>query len=348
MTDRDAPGQGGPLLSVRDLTTRFYTDAGVVSAVDGISYDLAAGETLGIVGESGSGKSVSVRSIVGLIEDPGRIDEGSVHWKGKNLVDATDAELRAIRGAEIGMVFQNAQAAFDPTYTVGEQLVEAVRAHRDLSKTAAREEAKALLEEVGIPNAAQNLDNYPHEYSGGMAQRAMIAMAIAGEPELLIADEPTTGLDVSIQAQIIELFRRLVAEREMSLILISHDLGVVSQVCERFLVMYAGRIAERGAREQVLTDPKHPYTQLFLASIPDVDTVGELASIPGTPPSLLEPPSGCRFNPRCPKAERGLCDVDPPPEIEFDDGHAASCYVYTDEYVGPDDPATIPSPEVDQ
>jgi len=343
---RDDPSAASPLLSVRDLTTRFYTDAGVVSAVDGISYDLAAGDTLGIVGESGSGKSVSVRSIVGLIEEPGRIDAGTVHWKGTDLVGASDRDLRAIRGAEIGMVFQNAQAAFDPTYTVGEQLIEAVRAHRDLSKAAAREEAQALLEEVGIPNAAQNLDNYPHEYSGGMAQRAMIAMALAGEPELLIADEPTTGLDVSIQAQIIELFRRLVEEREMALILISHDLGVVSQVCERFLVMYAGRIAERGSREQLLTDPKHPYTQLFLESIPDVDTVDDLASIPGTPPNLLEPPSGCRFHPRCPKADRGLCDVDPPPEIDFEAGHAASCYVYTDDYDGPAE--DVPTPEADR
>jgi peptide/nickel transport system ATP-binding protein len=241
------------------------------------------------------------------------------------------------------MVFQNAQAAFDPTFTVGAQLIEAITAHRDLSKAAARERAAELLREVGIPNAEANLDNYPHEYSGGMAQRAMIAMSLAGEPDLLIADEPTTGLDVSIQAQIIDLFRELVAEREMALILISHDLGVVSQVCERFLVMYAGRIAERGAREVVLSDPKHPYTQSFLASIPDIDRPETLSSIPGSPPNLESPPSGCRFHPRCPKADMGLCDGEQPPEIDFGDGHAASCYVYTEEYDGPGDPdETLP------
>lgn len=343
------PSEAAPLLSVRNLTTRFYTDEGVVSAVDGISYDLSAGDTLGIVGESGSGKSVSVRSLVGLIDSPGRIDDGAVYWKGQNLVNASKRELREIRGAEIGMVFQNAKAAFDPTYTVGAQLIEAIRAHRDLSKGAAREEAATLLTEVGIPNAEANLDNYPHEYSGGMAQRAMIAMALAGEPELLIADEPTTGLDVSIQAQIIELFHDLVDERDMALILISHDLGVVSEVCERFLVMYAGRIAERGSRTQVLTDPRHPYTQLFLESIPDIDIAGELASIPGTPPNLLNPPSGCRFHPRCPKFDEGLCDGEPPPEIAFEDGHAASCYVYTDAYDGPgDQPEDTPEAEVDR
>lgn len=323
-----------PLLSVENLTTRFYTD-GVISAVDGISYDLRAGETLGIVGESGSGKSVSVRSVVGLIKDPGRIDDGSVKWNGEELVGASGQRLRQIRGAEIGMVFQNAKTAFDPTYTVGEQLVEAVQSHRDLSDQAARGEAADLLAEVGIASPRENLDRYPHEYSGGMAQRALIAMALAGEPELLIADEPTTGLDVSIQAQIIDLFRRLVDERDMALILISHDLGVVSEVCERLLVMYAGRIVERGTREQLLTDPKHPYTRAFLESIPDVDRRADLSSIPGSPPNLADPPAGCRFHPRCPVADEGLCDGDPPEEISFGAGHGARCYVYTDEYDGP-------------
>lgn len=327
---------GDPLLRVENLTTKFYIDS-VVSAVDGISYDLREGETLGIVGESGSGKSVSVRSVVGLIDEPGRIEDGAVYWKGEDLVTASPKRLREIRGAEIAMVFQNAKSAFDPTYTVGAQLVEAIRAHRDVSKAAARDEAVGLLEEVGIPSPRENLDRYPHEYSGGMAQRAMIAMALAGEPELLIADEPTTGLDVSIQAQIIDLFRRLVAERDMALILISHDLGVVSQVCERLLVMYGGRIAERGTREQLLTEPRHPYTQAFLASIPDLDRDTELSSIPGSPPNLSNPPQGCRFHPRCPQADMGLCDGDPPPEIDFGGGHEASCYVYTDEYDGPAD-----------
>lgn len=334
-----------PLLRVENLTTRFYID-NVVSAVDGISYELHSGETLGIVGESGSGKSVSVRSVVGLIDEPGRIDDGAVYWKGEDLVGASAQRLRSIRGAEIAMVFQNAKTAFDPTYTVGAQLVEAIRAHRDLSKSEARNEAVELLSEVGIPTPRENLSRYPHEYSGGMAQRAMIAMSLAGEPELLIADEPTTGLDVSIQAQIIDLFRRLVRERDMSLILISHDLGVVSQVCERLLVMYGGRIAERGTREQLLTEPRHPYTQAFLSSIPDVDRETELESIPGSPPNLSNPPSGCRFHPRCPKADEGLCDGDAPPELDFGEGHAASCYVYTPEYDGPADQPDDWAPEV--
>lgn len=332
------------LLQVDGLTTRFYTDA-VVSAVDGISYHLEAGETLGIVGESGSGKSVSVRSLVRLIRPPGRIEAGRVFWKGTDLLTLSDDAMRAVRGAEIGMVFQNAKAAFDPTYTVGAQLVEAVRAHRDVSRGEARDRAAELLSEVGIPNPAANLNAYPHEYSGGMAQRAMIAMALAGEPELLIADEPTTGLDVSIQAQIIDLFRRLVDEREMALILISHDLGVVSQVCERLLVMYAGRIAERGTRVDLLENPKHPYTKAFLDSIPDVTRPGEFDSIPGAPPDLADPPAGCRFHPRCPVAESGLCDVEDPAEIPFGDDHAAACHAYTEAYDGP---AEFGRSEVDQ
>jgi oligopeptide/dipeptide ABC transporter ATP-binding protein len=332
-TTRDGGTDEEPLLSVEDLTTRFYTDQ-VVSAVDGVSYDLRTGETLGIVGESGSGKSVSVRSLVGLVEEPGHIDRGSVRWKGEDLVGAGKRKLRSVRGAEIGMVFQNAKAAFDPTYTVGEQIVEAVRAHRDLSKRAAREEARDLLAEVGLPNPESNLDAYPHEYSGGMAQRAMIAMSLAGEPELLIADEPTTGLDVSIQAQIIDLFRRLIEERDMALILISHDLGVVSQVCERILVMYAGRVVERGTRRQILEKPRHPYTRSFLESIPDVDRRKSLSAIPGSPPNLGSPPAGCRFHPRCPVADAGLCDAERPPPIAFDDGHSATCHAYTDAYAG--------------
>lgn len=328
-----APGDE-PLLAVENLTTRFYTDP-VVSAVDGVSYQLEAGETLGIVGESGSGKSVSVRSLVGLIDEPGRIDAGAVRWKGSDLVGASNRELRSVRGAEIAMVFQNAEAAFDPTYTVGEQIIEAVTAHRDLSAAAARAEAVDLLAEVGIGDPESRIDDYPHEYSGGMAQRAMIAMALAGEPELLIADEPTTGLDVSIQAGIIDLFRDLVAEREMALILISHDLGVVSQLCERLLVLYAGRVAERGTRRQLLTAPKHPYTRAFLDSIPDVDATSNPEAIPGSPPKLADPPAGCRFHPRCAVAEAGLCDGDRPPTAVFPDGQEADCYAYTEAYDGP-------------
>mgnify|MGYP000430478072 CR=1 FL=1 len=327
-----------PILRVRNLRTQFGRRDPLV-AVDGISYDLRAGETLGIVGESGAGKSVSVRSLVGLI-DEGEVT-GSVEWRGQELVGAPTRTLRGIRGSGIGMVFQNAEAAFDPIETVGSQIVEAVHASRDLSNQAARAEAIDLLEEVGIGDPAGRFDDYPHEYSGGMAQRAAIAMALAGEPDLLIADEPTTGLDVSVQAGIVDLFRDLVAEREMSLLLISHDLGVVSQLCTRIMVMYAGRIVERGSRRQLLDSPRHPYTGAFLRSVPDVDVRRALEPIGGSPPSLDDPPSGCRFHPRCPAADAGLCDGATPPTVGFaeeidDEGHEATCHGYTDAHPGGD------------
>ena len=337
----DSPPTTDPLLRVENLRTQFGRQNPLV-AVDGISYDLRAGETLGIVGESGAGKSVSVRSVVGLVDD-GEV-EGSVRWRGEELVGAPSRELRRIRGSGIGMVFQNAEAAFDPSLTVGAQIVEAVRASRDRSKQDAREDAIELLEEVGIGDPEGRFGDYPHEYSGGMAQRAIIAMALAGEPDLLIADEPTTGLDVSVQAGIVDLFRELVAERDMSLLLISHDLGVVSQLCERIAVMYAGRIVERGSRTQLLGSPRHPYTQAFLRSVPDVDVRKDLEPIGGAPPSLENPPEGCRFHPRCPAAEAGVCNGEAPPAVEFDDGapgdaesHEATCYAYTDAHPGGDD-----------
>jgi len=260
-----------------------------------------------------------------------------VRWRGEELVGASSRKLRSVRGSGIGMVFQNAEAAFDPSRTVGAQIVEAVRASRDLSKRAARSEAISLLEEVGIGDPEGRFGDYPHEYSGGMAQRAIIAMALAGEPDLLIADEPTTGLDVSVQAGIVDLFRDLVAERDMSLLLISHDLGVVSQLSERILVMYAGRIIERGSRKQLLGSPRHPYTQAFLRSVPDVDVRKDLEPIRGAPPSLDDPPTGCRFHPRCPAAEAGICDGEAPPTVDFGDGHEATCYAYTDAHPGGDD-----------
>ena len=325
-----------PLLRVEGLRTRF----GSLTAVDGIGFELRAGETLGIVGESGAGKSAAVRSLVGLIDD-GEV-AGSVEWRGEELVGAPAETLRAVRGSGIGMVFQNAEAAFDPTRTVGRQIVEAVRASRDLPKRDARAAAVDLLGEVGIGDPEGRFGDYPHEYSGGMAQRAGIAMALAGEPELLIADEPTTGLDVSVQAGIVDLFRDLVAERDMSLLLISHDLGVVSQLCERIAVMYAGRIVEHGSRKALLGTPRHPYTRAFLRSVPDVDERRELEPIGGSPPSPESPPAGCRFHPRCPAAEAGLCDGAAPPTVWFSDAaatdhpHEATCYGYTDAHSGGD------------
>ena len=320
-----------PLLEVEDLTTQFHTSDGVVSAVDGISYSVEAGETVGIVGESGSGKSVSVRSIVRLIESPGRIENGVVRWKGQNVLEMSDAELRRVRGDEIAMIFQEPREALDPAYTVGYQIVEAIRAHEEISKSAARERAVELLAEVGIPNPGEAVDRYPHEYSGGMAQRALIAMALACEPDLLIADEPTTGLDVTIQAQVIDLFERLQRDRDMALVMITHDLGVVSELCERVIVMYAGRIAETGPLNRVIDDPKHPYTRTFLRSVPRMDNPGALDPIEGTPPNLADPPSGCRFHPRCPDA-KPLCQDARPPDITFDDDRIAACYVHTEEY----------------
>ncbi len=330
-----------PLLEVDDLVTTFHTDEGEVSAVDGISYEVHQGETVGIVGESGSGKSVSVRSVVRLIEAPGKIESGEVRWKGQNILDMTKKELRNLRGKEIAMIFQEPREALDPAYTVGYQIIEAVQAHRDFSDDQAREEAIDLLAEVGIPNASEAIDRYPHEYSGGMAQRALIAMALASEPDLLIADEPTTGLDVTIQAQVIELFERLQRDREMALVLITHNLGVVSELCERVIVMYAGRIAEKGPLDRIIEDPKHPYTRTFLESVPRIDNPGKLDPIGGVPPNLSNPPTGCRFHPRCPDAE-ALCSRDRPPEITFEGDHTAFCYLYTEEYE--EQSMTSPSP----
>ncbi len=320
-----------PLLDVQNLTTQFYTDEGTISAVDDISYTVETGDIVGIVGESGSGKSVSVRSLVRLIDSPGVIEAGRVYWKGKDVLKMNAEELRTLRGNEIAMVFQDPREALDPAQTVGSQIVEAVRAHRDLNKREARTRAIELLTEVGIAGPEEAIDDYPHEFSGGMAQRALVAMALASEPDLLIADEPTTGLDVTIQAQILDLLRDLQAERDMAIVMISHDLGVISELCERLIVMYAGRIVEQGALDDVLSDPKHPYTQLFLKSVPRIDNPGDLAPIVGTPPNLANPPSGCRFRDRCPNA-KPICAHDRPPETEFTRGHQTACYAYTEAY----------------
>lgn len=291
-----------PLLEVEDLTTQFHTGDGVVSAVDGVSYSVDAGDTVGIVGESGSGKSVSVRSIVRLIEAPGRIESGTVRWKGKNVLTMSDAELRRIRGDEIAMIFQEPREALDPAYTVGYQIIEAIRAHENVSKSVARERAVDLLAEVGIPNPGEAVDRYPHEYSGGMAQRALIAMALACEPEVLICDEPTTALDVTIQAQILELLDEIQEERDLAIMFITHDMGVIAEVADRVNVMYAGEIVETADVEPLFASPKHPYTRGLLASIPGGQTGRRLQTIEGNVPTPNEPAAYCRFAPRCPKA----------------------------------------------
>ncbi len=295
---------GEPLLGVRDLRVGFVTEGGRVQAVDGVSFDLAAGEVLAIVGESGSGKSVTAQTIVGLTRSPNSRIEGSVRLRGSELLGADEDELRRIRGEQVGMVFQDPMTSFNPVYRIGDQIVEAIRAHREVDKRQAHERAVELLGSVGIPDAARRIDDYPHEFSGGMRQRAMIAMALALEPEVLIADEPTTALDVTVQAQILALLERLNQERGLATILITHDLGVVAEVADRVLVMYAGRVVEQGTLDEIFYDPQHPYTWGLLGSLARLDRppTKRLPQIGGAPPSLLELPQGCSFRPRCPHA----------------------------------------------
>jgi peptide/nickel transport system ATP-binding protein len=300
-----------PLLRVTSLRVQFPTEDGVVRAVDGIDYELHAGRTLGIVGESGSGKTVSALTLMGLHPPHARIS-GRIDFAGRELATLGAVAMRALRGNELAMIFQDPLSSLHPLHRVGWQLVEAIRAHRTLAKRAARERAAELLDLVGIPDPRARLHAYPHELSGGQRQRVMIAMALANEPQLLIADEPTTALDVTVQAQILALLARLQRELGMAILLVTHDLGVVAQIAEEIAVMYAGRIVERGATAQVLAAPSHPYTWGLLRSIPRLEgTPGELVPIAGRPPSLIAPPSGCHFHPRCPHALPDCVRIDP-------------------------------------
>jgi peptide/nickel transport system ATP-binding protein/oligopeptide transport system ATP-binding protein len=296
---------GAPILSVRDLRVGFATEGGLLQAVDGVSFDLAAGEVLAIVGESGSGKSVTAQTIMGLTRSHNSRIEGSVRLAGRELIEASEAELLGVRGEQVAMVFQDPMTSFNPVYRIGRQIVEAVRAHRpDLGAERARALAVEMLGSTGIPNPERRVDDYPHEFSGGMRQRAMIAMALALEPQVLIADEPTTALDVTIQAQILALLGRLNRERHLATILITHDLGVVAEVADRVMVMYAGRIVEEGGLDEIFYDPQHPYTWGLLGSLTRLDRPRprRLPQIRGAPPSLTELPHGCAFGPRCPHA----------------------------------------------
>jgi peptide/nickel transport system ATP-binding protein/oligopeptide transport system ATP-binding protein len=297
------------LLSVCDLRVGFATEDGPLQAVDGVSFDLAPGEVLAIVGESGSGKSVTAQTVVGLTRSPGAQIEGSARLGETELIGASDAELRRVRGERIGMVFQDPMTSFNPVYRVGAQIVEAIRAHRPgVGKSKAHQQAVELLDSVGIPDPERRVDAYPHELSGGMRQRAMIAMALALDPEVLIADEPTTALDVTVQAQILGLIERLNRERGLATILITHDFGVVAEAADRVLVMYAGRVIEQGTLDQIFYDPQHPYTWGLLGSLTRIDRPRprRLPQIGGSPPSLLDLPPGCSFRPRCPH-EFGRC-----------------------------------------
>lgn len=291
------------VIEVRDLRTHFFTRAGVLPAVDGVSFSVRRGEVLGIVGESGSGKSVTGLSILGLVDAPGRIVGGEIMFRGRNLTELTSHELRAVRGHQIAMIFQDPMMTLNPVLRVSTQMIEAVRAHEKVSKAEARQRARDALGRVGIPSPDERLDAYPHEFSGGMRQRVAIAIALLHSPDLIIADEPTTALDVTIQAQILAEVQKLATETGMALIWITHDLAVVSSLADRIAVMYAGRIVEDGPAPQVLSAPLHPYTVGLIGSVPSRNRRGaELAQIPGMTPSLLDLPEGCAFRPRCPRA----------------------------------------------
>ncbi len=317
-----------PLLSVEELRVEFPGEDGVVHAVDGISYRVDRGRTLAIVGESGSGKTVSSLTTLGLTRSQGAQVSGRILFEGRDLLTLADQELRAIRGNEIAMIFQDPLSSLHPLYTVGAQLIEAVLAHQNVSKGAARERAVELLGLVGIADAPRRMDEYPHEFSGGMRQRAMIAMALVNEPKLLIADEPTTALDVTVQAQILALLERLQRELGMAIVIITHDLGVVAEMADEIAVMYAGRIVETASAARLFSDPEHPYTWGLLKSIPTLAGPREerLVAIPGSPPSLLHPPSGCHFHPRCPYAQPEHARIDPRLQpIADEPAHQVAC-----------------------
>jgi peptide/nickel transport system ATP-binding protein len=319
-----------PLLEVRDLNVAFATEDGLVRAVDGVNLTVHRGQSVGIVGESGSGKSVSMLTVMGLSRSRNAQISGSAVFEGQDLLVASDEDMRKIRGDDIAMIFQDPLSSLHPFYKVGAQLVEGIRAHRDVSKSQAKARAIELLGLVGIPSPKERADSYPHEFSGGMRQRVMIAMALSNEPKLLIADEPTTALDVTVQAQILELIARLQQELNMALVLITHDLGVVAEVTEEVNVMYAGEVVERASTQQVFAAPQHPYTWGLLRSIPRLDRPRDepLVPIPGRPPSLVDPPQGCRFYARCPYEPDQAREEHPDLETVAEGGdHAVRCFL---------------------
>jgi peptide/nickel transport system ATP-binding protein/oligopeptide transport system ATP-binding protein len=319
------------LVDVKNLKTYFYTEEGVVKAVDGVDYEIYPGETLGIVGESGCGKSVTSLSIMRLIESPpGKIVAGEINFQGKDLIKIPEKEMRKIRGNDISMIFQEPMTSLNPVYTVGDQIIEAIMLHKGVGRKEARKQAIDMLTKVGIPLPEQRVDEYPHQLSGGMRQRVMIAMALSCDPKLLIADEPTTALDVTIQAQILELMNSLKESYGMSIMMITHDLGVIAEVSDRVAVMYAGKVVEYTDVNTLFDDPKHPYTWGLMKSIPKLDKdVDRLEAIPGSVPSPLNFPEGCKFNTRCPLAE-GKCYDEEPPLEDAADGHMVRCWRYED------------------
>ncbi len=334
-SDQSSPAASqARLLSVQDLRVSFATEDGIVRAVDGVSFTVDRGEVVAIVGESGSGKSVSAMTLMGLTRGPNAKIEGSAKLNGTELLSASEAELQKVRGGSIAMVFQDPMSSLNPVYRIGNQIVEQIRVHdRQINKAQAMDRAVEMMERVGIPRARERLRSYPHEFSGGMRQRVMIAMALSCSPKLLIADEPTTALDVTIQAQIMEELRTLREQTSAGIILVTHDLGVVADIADRVLVMYAGRVVEQGTLDQLFYDPQHPYTWGLLGSIPRIDRARgpRLPAIAGMPPSLLRPPAGCHFRPRCPHAHDRCTEV---PELSArladDPGHLDRCWLETD------------------
>ncbi len=330
-----SPGPSGALLEVDDLAVEFRTDSGVVRAVNGVSYDLHERETLAILGESGSGKSVSAQAVMGILDcPPAHVTRGAIRFRGEDLLRMKPDVQRRLRGEQIAMVFQDALSALNPVFTVGNQIGEMFRAHRGVGRREAKARAVELLDRVRIPSAKDRVDDYPHQFSGGMRQRVMIAMALALDPAVLIADEPTTALDVTVQAQIMQLLADLRDETGMGLILITHDLGVVAEVADRVAVMYAGKLVEAGDLVEVFRNPAHPYTAGLMSSIPRVDRKGRrLEPIPGSPPNLAAIPSGCPFHPRCSRRRPQPCDGVVPPLREVAPGRRSACH-FAEEVLG--------------
>jgi len=326
-----APAEGRPYLDVRDLQVHFTTDDGVVKSVDGLSFHVDRGQTLGIVGESGSGKSVTSMAVMGLHTAKNAAISGSIKLDGQELVGADRETIRLLRGKKMAMIFQDPLSSMHPFYTVGNQIIEAYRIHNKVSKKAARAHAIEMLDRVGIPEPSQRVDAYPHQFSGGMRQRAMIAMSLSCDPDLLIADEPTTALDVTVQAQILDLIRDLQKEFNSAVVIITHDLGVVAELADDIIVMYAGRAAEYGTAEQLFNAPEHPYTWGLLSSMPRFDKAptDRLLPIKGTPPSLIRVPEGCAFNPRCDSQPRvgSACLVDRPELLDGGGEHFVACHI---------------------
>ncbi len=329
MTPEAAFDMEETILSIKNLKTYFFTRRGVVRAVDGVDLDLLKSECVCLVGESGCGKTVTALSILGLIDSPpGRIVDGEIRYDNLDLVKCPSERLRRIRGKEIAMIFQDAQSALNPVFTIGDQIVEQIRLHLGANSREAKEKTVSLLEEVGIPSPEEAADRYPHQLSGGMKQRAMIAMSLSCDPKILIADEPTTAVDVTIKAQILDILYQLKNTRQMSILFITHELSIVSEIGDRIVVMYAGRVAEKAPVSELLNDPKHPYTIGLINCLPSLTKVGDrLESIPGTVPSLISPPGGCRFHPRCSRA-MDICREEQPLPVSVGEGHTVFCHLY--------------------